>query len=552
MGPRSPLHRPATAPRVGRRTATVLAASATALVAAPAAGAAVHTGQIAGGPAGGAPPGRTISDLAVSYDDAAGTLTGTVTMAGAPAAGDTAVVTIHLGTPDGSTCAAPQALIATALGGTDAAAGESGSGAQFGATRTTDGSRVTVTSTAPQLVGLGYRCFWARVKSGDAIVTETNGWGRVTTATPPPAPTPPTPAPAPVPAPPPVPAPSPPKAPKLAVTVTGVPRTVAKGRWYAARVRVKNVGTRQATKVRLSAARLSGVQLRSRTASWRSIKVGKSVSTRVRVRMTGSLPQRTVKVGVTGSSKLTAAATIVLRRKVAAPKPTPAGKGGPLAGRYWWGFVSHTDRAWDNRGVWFTDGKWAYVGLPQGGLPRCTGPKPTLNDEGKPTGDGCVAYTLNERTGTLRVGDLRGTFRKGALELDDVRLTELAVPKAGSRFAVNLIHRGFNGLCGLVLGCTTYSESLALNQDGTFARASSSISSSGGSGTGVPYVNVSSFPPNQHGTYEILSAGRARFAYADGTVRVQTIGIDRNTQGRPDPATGGILLNDTNFYPDSD
>jgi hypothetical protein len=30
------------------------------------------------------------------------------------------------------------------------------------------------------------------------------------------------------------------------------------------------------------------------------------------------------------------------------------------------------DCAWDNRGVAFVDDRWAYLGIPKGGLPKCT------------------------------------------------------------------------------------------------------------------------------------------------------------------------------------
>lgn len=539
MAPRSTSPSSPSRSRVRRTAVALVAFGAVAAAGAPPAAATVFTGERTASSVTGNEPGRSITSVAVTYDDAAGTLTGVVTLAGAPTPGDVALLTVNHCTVGGTTCGTPQAVIQTPIGGTEAAAGESATGAQFRATRTTEGTRITVTATAPQLVGLPYRAVGASVRVGDTPVSQSDGWGALSAVAPSPAPAP-------------APAPKPPKAPKLAVTVSGVPQTVRRGRWYTAKVRVRNVGTKQATKVRLSAGRLSGVALRSRTASWKRIPAGKSVTARVRVRLTGSRVQRTVKVAVTGAAKLRASSTIILRRTVPRKPGGGPGRGGPLAGRSYWGFVSHVDRAWDNRGVWFTDGKWAYVGLAKGGLPKCTGPKPTLDDEGRPTGDGCVAYRLDEKTGALRVGGLKGTFKGGSLVLDDVQMTELQIPKAGATFQVNLTHRGFFGFCGFVTGCTTFTKNLALNRDGTFARSSSTISSSGGSGTSTPYVNVSSFPPNQHGRYAVLSGGRMRFSFADGTVRTDTVGIDRNEQGKYDAATGGIVLDDTNFYPESD
>ncbi|MGE4427088.1 MAG: hypothetical protein AB7G37_11605, partial [Solirubrobacteraceae bacterium] len=167
-------------------------------------------------------------------------------------------------------------------------------------------------------------------------------------------------------------------------------------------------------------------------------------------------------------------------------------------------------------------------------------------------GDGCVRWNLNAKTGRLTVGDLEGTLRKGRLELDDVDLWPLTVPGAGTRLHVNLEHRGFSGFCGLVLGCSTWHYTLVLNRDGAFVRTSSRLSTAGGSGTGVPFVAAGSYPPDEYGTYEVLGRGRIRLAYADGTVTVETIGIQRDARDRPDPEGEGLVLDDINFYPITD
>jgi len=117
------------------------------------------------------------------------------------------------------------------------------------------------------------------------------------------------------------------------------------------------------------------------------------------------------------------------------------------------------------------------------------------------------------------------------------------LPKAGSRYDVELVHRGFSGYCGLIVGCTTWQYFLTLRPDGQFALSSLTVASMGGSG--APFTAAWNAPPDQHGTYEVLSRGRIRLSFADGSVSVRTIGIEQ-------PAAKGLLLDDTNFYPDED
>lgn len=233
--------------------------------------------------------------------------------------------------------------------------------------------------------------------------------------------------------------------------------------------------------------------------------------------------------------------TSAARRAPAARRVAPVN---PLAGRSFWRFESHADWAWDNRGVSFLDGRWAYWGIPRGGLPRCR--RATARGDG----DGCVRYTLNARNGAVTVGRRRGSFRSGKLTVAGDGFYPLVVPRAGARYGVELIHRGFRGLCGLILGCTTWSDNLVLRRDGRFVRSEFSMTTLGGVGT--PFVAGWSAPPDSYGTYKVLSRGRIRFSYADGSRRTHTIGIEVDRRGRPAAATEGLLLDDVNFYRDDD
>ena len=163
---------------------------------------------------------------------------------------------------------------------------------------------------------------------------------------------------------------------------------------------------------------------------------------------------------------------------------------------------------------------------------------------------GCVRYTHNARTGAVRVGKLRGTYRRGKLRLAKQPYYNTTIPKRGARYDAKLVHRGFRGLCGLIVGCRTWREELVLTRAGKFVLSESSISTFGGAGT--PFVWAGDFPPDEHGTYRILDRGRLRLAYADGSVKVHTIAIDHNKADRPDVRREGVLVDDRVFLPDDD
>jgi hypothetical protein len=279
----------------------------------------------------------------------------------------------------------------------------------------------------------------------------------------------------------------------------------------------------------------------------------------VRVRLSAKArASSTLALRVTGRGRLKAAGGIDLRvgrrarrapRRPGKPRPVPVptapGRAqAPLTDLYFWRFDTRVDSGWDNQGIAFLSGGWAYRGLPDGGLPRCT--TVTARDDG----DGCVRYSYDARTGRLDVGGVAGSYRGGRLTIgsdDDYRPLEL--PRAGSRYDVSLVHRNFQGYCGFLVGCTTWTEWLTLRADGNFALSSMTIGSMGGGG--APFTSGWVAPPDQHGRYAIESRGRIRLTYADGRVVVKTIGVEYRN-GRPDPSGQGLLLDETNFYPDSD
>lgn len=509
---------------------------------------------------GGLVAGRDIVRAELAYDDAAGTASTTIALRGAPN-GDRSFALI-LGRKDGAgVCGSPalaavSVVLTTGTGGSwklvDAGGNEVGSGNDVAYQQ--NGTSVTVTAAAPALVGGVYDCAQVQTldaPSSGAVLRDTVTFAALT-ADPPPPPAPPTPPPPgstpPPPAPPAPPAPAPKKAPALRVTATGLPKTVVRNRRYRVTVRVRNVGTATAKRLVLRVGKAPGVRVTPARATWKRLAAGKSVTRRITVRAT-TKRTRTVRLRVTGRVKLSATATLrvapkAAKRRPSKPKPKPSKPTpveAPLAGRYFWGFRSAIDRGWDNYAVLFVDDRWAYVGFPKEGVPTCT----TAVTEG----DGCRRYTLDPKSGALKVGELEGTWKDGAsggLNFDGLHMSELAFAKPGARYTLSLQHKDFSGQCGFITGCTTWSNHLALNAEGNFVSSGSTIGSMGGSGS--PYVWSGAFPPDETGNYEILSLGRIRLTYLSGKVEVFTLGLELDKSGKPAPETEGLLLGSTNYY----
>jgi len=369
--------------------------------------------------------------------------------------------------------------------------------------------------------------------------------------TPPPAPAPPAPAPKPV-----------AKAAKLAVTITGVPTTIRRDHALALRVRVANTGTATAQTVRLRIGRARGLSVRPHAITTiTTLKAGRSTTRTVRLTLTRTARTTTaVSFTAAGAAKVVGRSRLALRigkakaiKKPSGPAPQAPSKG-PLAGTYWWYTINHSDSAWDNHGVFFVDDRWAYRGIPKGGLPACSAATATTDAQGEET-DGCLPYTNNSASGAVTLGSAAGTFKDGALTITDEgeeqSYSRLVVPDAGARYDVSLLHRSFHGLCGLLPGCTTSLASLRLLPDGQFVLSSSSTTTLGGAGSPI-FTAVSSFPPDEHGTYDVQAGGRVRLAFADGTVKDRTFAIQTDKAGRPDPVNEGLMLDEDNYYVETD
>jgi hypothetical protein len=196
----------------------------------------------------------------------------------------------------------------------------------------------------------------------------------------------------------------------------------------------------------------------------------------------------------------------------------------------------------------FVDDRWAYRGIPKGGLPSCTTTTAGVDEDGDPT-DGCLPYTYDATSRTLKLGGQAATLSADGAELtvgeDSFWLTPIV--KAGTRFQVSLKSIYVSGYWPYQ-AVTTYWLEMA--KDGAFMLSRQTLGSFGIPGT-IGSGNWASIPPDQRGTYEVLPGGKLRLTYSDGEVVDRTIGYYRDPKtGSMDPATDGLWLDDDPFWKD--
>jgi hypothetical protein len=322
------------------------------------------------------------------------------------------------------------------------------------------------------------------------------------------------------------------------------PVSVERGRAATVTVRVVNGTSSTARGLTVSVARPTGT-----TVTLTGAKKGRltrtlptlrrRAATTLRLRVTPGAKARTsstVRVTVRRGGKVAAQASAVVRVKAAAaPAPTVAPN--PFVGRLFWrstfnGTTSYVE------GLYFPGAGFAYRGMPKGGLPACTAVTAAGDD------DGCVPSTFDPASGALTVNAVPAALSDPhTLQVGEDAYSEAAIPPAGTLWDLSLQYINAYGICPL--SCTTVSIGLKLTAAGTFARSAAI------SGT-TPGTDFGALPPDQHGTYAITDGGRITFAYADGKVQTETVGILFNQAGVADPSYG-ILLDDSVFFgPSSD
>lgn len=341
----------------------------------------------------------------------------------------------------------------------------------------------------------------------------------------------------------------------LRLQVQGLAKSVPVNKARRFKLRITNSGTRPVRAIRLSLSGTRGLAVNPSKRSIKELKAGRTLSVNVSVRANRRAPAHG-RVLVTANAR--GAGTARLARQLRVVRGGAGQKAGASvnspAGHYFWAFEDiRVDRSSDPIGFYFANDRFVHVGLPKGGLPNCSRANAKRDSDGN-IESGCVRYTFNPRSGALRIDKLRGKFTakkgKSSVEFDDKTYYLATIPKAGSRIQTTLINRGFRGMCGLILGCTTWKENLGLDNRGRFVRSRSSITSMGGAG--APFVWGASFPPDEYGTYRILGKGRIQLRFQDGSVSTETIAVQHDSKGRPDPVKEGLILDDTWFYPEDD
>lgn len=505
--------------------------------------------------------GHDLLQAAAVSDDAGGAAV-VMQLAASPATNGFPVGLLGTRAADGS-CPATVLFLGSVAGGSASYAVAGGSAAKT-ASLTVDGTTLTLAADRDPDLARPLDCALAGIATSTSMTTfydESDAVIALAADVPPAATPAPTPAATAAPA---VPVPAPttattppvqvPKAAKLDVALSGTPSTIRRNRTMKLKLKIANTGSRRSSKLTVSVGRARGLSV-TKVKPLKALAPAKSTTVTLKVKLgkrakTSTTLKVTVKAG-----KLKQSSSVLLKlgkaKKLAPAPATPETKQSPLVGTYWWRTVNHVDWAWDNRALYFADAGAVYSGFPAGGLPTtCTTPVQSPEDEFD-TREGCLPYTFDEKTGAVTIGEKAGTFAAGKLTIDGESYAPLQIPAAGARFSFSEHkHVSFQGMCGFITGCTVTQEFLSMAPDGKFILSRSTTSTMGDPGLG-PWTAIGSYPPDQHGTYEVLAGGKIQLAYADGTVKVETFAVDTNRDtGQPDPVLEGVLIGEDNFYPD--
>jgi hypothetical protein len=531
------------------RAILIVAAIGTLLAAAPA-----QAAVVSGSGADPADPalagGRDLTAVAASYDDA-GTVSATVTLREPPSAAADGFVDVFVGTSTASgDCSALLGLGAFLDPASAQAVWLDAEGDSGTATKSAEGAALTLNASAPALAGRAVSCATAIVtQRDDADVVFDRLDVPIALGAPAPPPPPPAPSLPAAPAPEPVPAAAP-----AALLVVKAPALapVKRGRRLRARIRVENNGTASARGVRLRVSAPKAMRVSPRTVRVGTLAPGgkRMVVLRLRARRNAKLALAVTARGAVPRAKGTLTVRIKRRcgRRCARRKP-PARATPPLAGRYF----THVDVSTMTANAWtalaFVDGRWAYRGIPEGGLPTCTQRTAGVDADGDPT-DGCVPYEYDPKAGTLRIDGEPATIdtARTAITLGEDEYSLAPLVRAGTRFDAELKSVS---VFGFWPNQSITEKWMTMSADGQFALTSQSFGSFGLPGS--PSVTWASVPPDQKGTYRFGPKGDLHLDYADGHSVVRMTGILRDAKtGSADPAKDGFLFGDEQFWLDDE
>lgn len=341
----------------------------------------------------------------------------------------------------------------------------------------------------------------------------------------------------------------------LRVRLAGA-KAVRPGRSVRVKVRVTNPGNIATRKVRVKLGMKGAATIRPRARKIGRLRPGTARTFRVRVKA-GRKARGKLRLKARANAGNAPGTAIAWPIKVKMPpKKAPPASGG-LSGRLFWNLESGAyDRSARVLGLYFSNSRFAHLGMPEHGLPNCG--RATAKRKNGILSAGCVRYSFNSRTGKVRLAGAAGKLKGRTLRLKirgwgtiaNNSWVEAAVPAKGARFKVKLINQGYTGLCGVTPYCITWKEGLQLDRKGRFGWQKSVTASGGGPGSG--FVAIHKLGPDERGRYRVLPRGRIKLSYADGTTKTLTIAVQRNGRGKPDPAGSGLLVGTAEFYRDTD
>ncbi len=151
----------------------------------------------------------------------------------------------------------------------------------------------------------------------------------------------------------------------------------------------------------------------------------------------------------------------------------------------------------------------------------------------------CRPYQYSEDGKTLTIDGKPAELDGRKIKFDGQTYFEFGAPPAGTRWAGTLTYSNSFGICPLY--CTYSTEHLQFNADGTFVRNSVTSGSS-------PVLDFAVVPPENKGTYEVGADKLLHMAFADGKVRVETIGVYLDDAGKPKSPMEGMILDGDGYF----
>lgn len=446
---------------------------------------------------------RRLRDVTVSQNVATGQITAQARFAAAPTAGTESILAVAVGHWDGSSCILDAALMGTAHA--TEAQGRFGDEDPFTVGRARSGATLTLRSTSAgaRLRSLDLECAYASLYSAPDGETVYHSFYAESLEDV--------------------------YAPKLIIRPGDPVQGNYAGKVTRIRVEVRNDSLTPATGVRLRAAGKSMKIAKPRRNLGRIDARSSKRGIVYNVRLKGKKPRKLVLRAATQGRTFTKRITI-------ARKPAPQ-RYRSLAGRFFFGFMpARVDKGWDNRAVWFLDNRWAYVGHPKAGKrPKC-----------RKVTKACKRYVYRPRTGKVKIGRAKAVrVTTEGFRFKRASLSEKTLAKKGQRFNVALKRYDFNGNC--LIYCNTWTEWLTLRKNGRFVLSRMDIGSIGVPGSGGQWAIV---PPDDKGTYRVVSRGRVLLRFANGRKRRHLLAIDHDLRHRPSPQGAGLVLGDRNFYRD--